>query len=200
MSLYNVQKNCTFTGLLLVSCWVFRAHPSFPFVFGSVISETRWSKHDKNDILNGKSEHHSQMKSLYGGHYQFFEQDLTVMIPLIYLFNHQSSKSCALLFSILFSGLLHFQYFNKNHQFQCFLPEWPIVQHLPGYLKSQFKLYQAACGARSQYPINLDWSRFCQCKLLVVVWPQLATKNHAVALSLLPPLQWDGEEKEKLVG
>jgi len=37
-----------------------------------------------------------------------------------------------------------------------------------------------------------------------VVWHPLATKNHAVALSLLPPPQWDGEEnqkeKAKLVG
>jgi len=37
-----------------------------------------------------------------------------------------------------------------------------------------------------------------------VVWPQLATKNHTVAFSLLPTTQWDGEknqnEKAKLVG
>jgi len=37
-----------------------------------------------------------------------------------------------------------------------------------------------------------------------LVWPQLATKNHAVALSLLPPPQWGEEdnqnEKAKLVG
>jgi len=30
-----------------------------------------------------------------------------------------------------------------------------------------------------------------------VVLPQFATKNHAVALSLLPPSQWDGEENQK---
>jgi len=38
----------------------------------------------------------------------------------------------------------------------------------------------------------------------VIVWPQLATKNHAVALSLLPPSQGDGEgdqkEKAKFTG
>jgi len=39
-----------------------------------------------------------------------------------------------------------------------------------------------------------------------ITWPQPATKNHAVTLSLLPPppLQWDGEEnwkaEAKLVG
>jgi len=31
----------------------------------------------------------------------------------------------------------------------------------------------------------------------VVVQPHLATKNHTVALSLLPPPQWDGEENQK---
>lgn len=29
---YRLHRSCTSTGLLLVSCWVFRAHPSFPFV------------------------------------------------------------------------------------------------------------------------------------------------------------------------
>jgi len=31
----------------------------------------------------------------------------------------------------------------------------------------------------------------------VVVLPQFATMNHTVTLSLLPPLQWDGEENQK---
>jgi len=31
----------------------------------------------------------------------------------------------------------------------------------------------------------------------VVVWPQITTNNHAVALSLLPPPWWDGEENQK---
>jgi len=30
-----------------------------------------------------------------------------------------------------------------------------------------------------------------------VVLPQLATKNHAVTLSLLPPPRWHGEENQK---